>query len=174
MLILKKNKQKNMLNSLNKRRDKLELIKKKSYNKVDSLLGISLMLTACLFLVLVLIFGGLVGLISPLLFTLFYLNLDIIKKNQKANVLSKKVSDKITKINKNYLHLTDDLDTYYNELLLLKNEGRLNEISHFLLDDILDEMRDTIKTRVITKDDKINIFLEKEIEHKVEILIQND
>jgi len=173
MLILKKMEHNRKIAKLERRLLNMYTIKDKIKSKGDFYLFITIILTSILTLILFLSIHPLFILV--LLFNLFlYFGLSPIeKKKQQFVIINHRILKQYNKEQENTFSISENIERYYEELIILKKENRLNELSNSLIDDILDEVRKN-STNKISKNEKIDIFINNEQNIQFQSVIEND
>lgn len=88
------------------------------------------------------------------------------KKKQLKNI-SKKIDEKISKFEKSnkHLNISENYQIFYNELMILRGNKKLEKINPILVQEIIEEYRNKDKLSLygITNEERLNNFTDNEI-----------
>jgi len=165
VLILDKQKNENYIKTLQIKKKKIsKIMKQNNYNRDGYILGMLLIMYLPALLIHfileefyginILVFLGFCfwGIGGYVLFN------KILKTNKRINILSEKIDKMIKDNSSSSFNLSiENIDNYYNELILLKEKGKINLLSDQTIDAILNA-----KKVFMQKSDKIDSFIENQ------------
>lgn len=176
MEILNKSNKYKVLKKLKSRLEKANEIEKKLLESLFRYLMTTLgLITLAMIIILTIsnsIFFPLISLIVTFFIALF--SFPSRKKIDKVMTIKKETIDKIDKYLKFDYALNDNVEFYFEELMQLKEAGRLDELDRDIITDLIEEKKKLDNLPESTNENIVNGFVDFELNNELSSEIVND